>query len=54
MTHYLAKFYFSLIAVLKGKKKKLALTFFYCPGHSKMFNITSKHFTIFNNTSTAT
>ena len=28
MTHFLVKIYFSLIRVLKSKKKKLALTFF--------------------------
>ena len=32
MTHFLAKIYFSLIRVLKSKKKKLALTLFYCLG----------------------
>ena len=29
MTHFLVKVYFSLIRVLKSKKKKLALTFPY-------------------------
>ena len=32
MTHVLAKIYFSLIRVLKSKRKKLALTLFYCLG----------------------
>ena len=70
MTHFLPKIYFSLIRVLKSKKKKLALTLFYCldqetwlddswkliqfynflhVGNSKMFNITSKYFSIFSN-----
>ena len=66
---------FSLIRILKSKKKKLALTLFYCLSqetslddsckriykkqsrfynfftwqNSKMFSITSKYFSIFNN-----
>ena len=32
MTHFLAKIYFSLVRVLKSKKKKLAITFLYCLG----------------------
>ena len=32
MTYFSAKVYFSLIRVLKSKKKKLALTFLYCLG----------------------
>ena len=32
MTHFLAKICFTLIIVLKRKKKKLALTFLYCLG----------------------
>ena len=32
MTHFLAINYFSLIGVLKSKKKKQALTFLYCLG----------------------
>ena len=32
MTHFLIKIYFSLMRVLKSKKKKLALTFLYCLG----------------------
>ena len=30
MTEFLAKIYFSLIRMLKSKKKKLALTLLYC------------------------
>ena len=66
-----AKIYFSLIKVLKSKKKKLALILFHCLSHclrnmigwfmktylhkpvpwekSKMFNITWKYLSIFNN-----
>ena len=55
MTHFFVKIYISLIRVLKSKKKKLVLTFLYCVvqetslENSKMFNITSKYFSIFNN-----
>ena len=38
MTHFLAKFYFSLIRVLKSKKKKLALTFLYCLGQETLLD----------------
>ena len=36
MTHFLAKIYFSLIRVLKSKKKKLALTFLLCLNQKNM------------------
>ena len=32
MSNFLPKIYFSLIRVLKSKKKKLALTLLYCLG----------------------
>ena len=35
MTHSLVKIYFSVIRILKSKKKKLALTFLYCLGQEK-------------------
>ena len=35
---FLVKIYFSLIRVLKGKKKKLVLTFLYCLGQETLLD----------------
>ena len=42
MTHALVKIYFSLIKVLKSKKKKLALTFLYCLGQETRLDDSKK------------
>ena len=52
MTHFLAKIYFSLIRVLKIKKKKLALTFLYCLGEENDWIIHENLFTSTNQDST--
>ena len=38
MTNFLPKIYFSLIRVLKSKKKKLALTLLYCLGQETLLD----------------
>ena len=48
MTHFLVKTYFSLIRVLKSKKKKLAVTFLYCLGQEKLFDDQSRFCNFFH------